>query len=174
MCTVDVEMDAETILRPGLYIARRFGSITEVQTYVVSWPEDTTWNDNADSTVRSNRVTFMRYLTKLCDQLVCLLSTRHSQAFVWRDGFDYAEHDSENDESDGFFDFRLAKTSKQEENVVARQGFTMTSSRLVTPSQQASIQSAVKIRRWRCSFIVSILPVPGQSACSLPYELSVV
>jgi len=47
MGTVYVEMDAETILGPGLYITRRFGSTTEAQTYVVYWPEDTTWNDNA-------------------------------------------------------------------------------------------------------------------------------
>ena len=67
----------------------------------------------------------LRYLTKLCDQLVCLLSTGHSQAIVWGDRVDYAECDSENDESDGLFDFKLAKTNKQEENVVARQGFTV-------------------------------------------------
>ena len=65
-----------------------------------------------------------RYLTKLCDQLICLLSTGHSQAIVWGDGVDYAGRDSENDESDGRFDFTLAETNEQV-NVVARQGFTV-------------------------------------------------
>jgi hypothetical protein len=66
-----------------------------------------------------------RYLTKLCDQLVCLISTEHSELIVWGDEADYASSDSEDDESDQFFDFILAETSKQEENVVARQGFTV-------------------------------------------------
>ena len=52
---------AEVILRSGLYLIRSSTSTTEVQTYVVYWPEDTTWNDNAISSVRRNRVTFMRY-----------------------------------------------------------------------------------------------------------------
>lgn len=64
-----------------------------------------------------------RYLTKLCDQLICLISTEHSELIVWGDEADYAGQDSENDESDQLFDFTLATTNKQEENVVARQGF---------------------------------------------------
>lgn len=66
-----------------------------------------------------------RYLTKLCDQIICLISTGHSEAIVWGDEVDDAGRDSENDESDRLFDFTLAKTNKQEENVVARQGFTV-------------------------------------------------
>lgn len=44
---------------------------------------------------------------------------------MWGDELDVAGHDSESDESDGLFDFTLAKTNKQEESVVARQGFTV-------------------------------------------------
>ena len=40
---------------------RSFVSPTEEQAYVLYWPEDTTWNDQAFSTVQRNRVTFMRY-----------------------------------------------------------------------------------------------------------------
>ncbi|KAH9029425.1 hypothetical protein EDB85DRAFT_1867188 [Lactarius pseudohatsudake] len=125
---------ADPLLRSGLYIIRTFTSTEEEQTYVLYWPEDTTWDDNAVSTVQRNRVTFMRYLTKLCDQLVCLLSTEHSQAIVWGDevdDMDDASLDSENDDSDRLYDFMVAKTNEQEENVIARQGFTMNSSRLV-------------------------------------------
>ena len=67
-----------------------------------------------------------RYLTKLCDQLVCLLSAEHSQAIVWGDGVDDladASLDLENDDSDRLFNFEVAKTHEQEENVIARQGF---------------------------------------------------
>jgi len=52
---------AEPILISGLYVVRSFVSTTEEQAYVLYWPEDTTWNDQAVSTVQRNRVTFMRY-----------------------------------------------------------------------------------------------------------------
>ncbi|KAF8270133.1 hypothetical protein EI94DRAFT_1572289 [Lactarius quietus] len=127
---------ADPILRSGLYIMRTSTSTLEEQTYVLYWPEDTTWYDNAISTVQRNRVTFMsRYLTKLCDQLVCLLSAEHSQAIVWGDEIDDLTDtslDSENDDSGRLFNFEVAKTNEQEENVIARQGFTVCSSRLVS------------------------------------------
>ena len=53
--------DVEPILRSGLYVVRSFISTTEEQAYVLYWPEDTTWDDEAISTVKRNRVTFMRY-----------------------------------------------------------------------------------------------------------------
>jgi len=53
--------DAEPILRSGLYVVRSFVSTAEERAYVLYWPEDTTWNDQAVSTVQRNRVTFMRY-----------------------------------------------------------------------------------------------------------------
>ena len=52
---------SEPILRSGLYVVRSFVSTTKEQAYVLYWPEDTTWNDQAFSTVQRNRVTFMRY-----------------------------------------------------------------------------------------------------------------
>ena len=69
-----------------------------------------------------------RYLTKLCDQLVCLLSAEHSQAIVWGDEVDDpddASVDVVEDDSDRLFDFMVAKTNEQEENVTARLGFTV-------------------------------------------------
>ena len=52
---------AEPILRSGLYVVRSFVSTSEEQAYVLYWPEDTTWDDQALATVKRNRVTFMRY-----------------------------------------------------------------------------------------------------------------
>jgi hypothetical protein len=54
---------SEPIIRSGLYIVRSFVSTSEEQAYVVYWPEETTWDDRAASSVQRNRVTFMR-----CDQ----------------------------------------------------------------------------------------------------------
>ena len=69
-----------------------------------------------------------RYLTKLCDQLVCLLSTEHSQAIVWGnpekvDDLDDVLLDSENDDSELLIDFIVEKRDKQDESVMVRQGF---------------------------------------------------
>lgn len=52
---------AEPILRSGLYIVSSFVSMAAEQAYVLYWPEDTTWNDQAVSTVQRNRTMFMRY-----------------------------------------------------------------------------------------------------------------
>lgn len=52
---------SEPVIRSGLYILRSFISTSEEQAYVVYWPEDTTWEDHAASSVQRNRVTFMRY-----------------------------------------------------------------------------------------------------------------
>ncbi|KAI0292593.1 hypothetical protein B0F90DRAFT_1645427, partial [Multifurca ochricompacta] len=127
---------AEPVLRSGLYAVRSFTPSSEEQVYVLYWPEDSTWNDQATSPVQRNRVTFMRYLTKLCDQLVCLLSTEHSQTIVWGDDDDgdCDNRDNDDDEvstgsvdsdSDRFYHFEVAKTKEQQENVITRMGFTV-------------------------------------------------
>ncbi|KAH9023376.1 hypothetical protein EDB85DRAFT_2184321 [Lactarius pseudohatsudake] len=136
---------AEPILRSGLYIIRTFTSTAEERTYVLYWPEYTTWDDDAISTVQCNRRD-MRYLTNLCDQLVCLLSTKHSQAIVWReevDDLDNVSLDSEDD--DCFFDFAVTKTNEQEANVIARQGFAINSSHLVNQLSPPNMRIAPSI-----------------------------
>ena len=63
----------------------------------------------------------------MCDQLVCLLSSKHAQAIVWRDEVDDpddASLDLENVDSDRLFNFTVAKKSEQE-NVISRKGFTV-------------------------------------------------
>jgi hypothetical protein len=49
-------------LSSGLYIVRANATINvpDERHYVIFWPEDSTWNDSATSSVRRNRVTFMR------------------------------------------------------------------------------------------------------------------
>ena len=83
-----------------------------------------------------------RYLNKLCDQLVCLLSSEHSKALVWHhddndkankeskgesddDDEDGASTDSEKSNSGRFVSFEVAKTNDQEENVAVRAGFVV-------------------------------------------------
>ncbi|KAH9959519.1 hypothetical protein BJV74DRAFT_984284 [Russula compacta] len=122
----------EPTLKSGLYVVRLLVSTGEEQAYVLYSPEDTTWNQYASSTVQRNRIMFMRYLTKLCDQIVCLLSSEHSQAIVWGDeDGDGVSTNPDNEDPGWLYDFVVAKTNDQEENVVATPGFTMNSPLLV-------------------------------------------
>lgn len=50
-------MPATKALCPGLYLLR---DVARDLVYVIFWPQDTTWDDDAVSSVARNRVTFMR------------------------------------------------------------------------------------------------------------------
>lgn len=53
----------QPILRPGLYVLPIMQPGTSGRRiYVIFWPEETTWDDIAISTVKRNRVTFIRYV----------------------------------------------------------------------------------------------------------------
>lgn len=113
---------------------------------MIYWPEDSTWDDNASSTIQKHRTTFMRYhpirilvsdlhsmypryLTKITDQVVCLISDEHARAIVWNDAEDLPPVDTWEEDSDRLYTFEVLKTNEQEENVTARPGFTVRSSR---------------------------------------------
>ncbi|KAG1778913.1 hypothetical protein EV702DRAFT_1093073 [Suillus placidus] len=124
-------------LRSGLYIVRAVCEATpDQQLFLIYWPEDSTWDDSAPSSVRRNRVTFMRYLMKMCDQVIALISPEHAQSIVWNDQeaedtiMDLGE---DHDESSRLFTFEVAKTNEQEEAVKPRPGFKATSKHITMP-----------------------------------------
>jgi hypothetical protein len=47
-------------LTSGLYVVTASTVCVDERHYVIYWPEDSTWNDSAASSVRRNRITFMR------------------------------------------------------------------------------------------------------------------
>ncbi|KAK0446849.1 hypothetical protein EV421DRAFT_1707267 [Armillaria borealis] len=102
-------------LRSGLYA---LNSSTSKQLFVIYWPEDTTWNDDAIPAVKRNRVTFMRYLTKVCDQLVCMISPKQAASLVWNETAEATSMDLD-DNTDRLFTFEVHKTNEQEENVTS-------------------------------------------------------
>ena len=71
MCLLIISLSARLLLAPsdvggtlssGIYILKACaGRSTDERHYVIYWPEDSTWNDSAASSVGRNRVTFMRY-----------------------------------------------------------------------------------------------------------------
>ncbi|KAG0701346.1 hypothetical protein DFH29DRAFT_990130 [Suillus ampliporus] len=124
-------------LRSGLYIVRTACDATpDQQIFLIYWPEDSTWDDSAASSVRRNRVTFMRYLMKMCDQVIALISPEHAQTIVWneQEGEDgVMDLDEDHDESSRMFTFEVSKTNEQEEAVNSRPGFKATSNHITMP-----------------------------------------
>jgi len=120
-------------LRSGLYICRVSESVGAVgKMYVVYWPEESTWDDDASPPVRRNRVTFMRYLTTICDQVTALISKDHAESMIWSNSIsDDQLSESDEDDTDRLFTFEVAKTKEQEEGVSVRQGFECASDELV-------------------------------------------
>jgi len=115
-------------LRSGIYFVQPSSpSSHDPRTFVVYWPEETTWDDDAVTSVKRNRVTFMRYLTKIVDQLHCLISSDHASSLVWAGGVqeELEMNEEEDDQADRLFTFEVTKTNEQEENVFSRPGITV-------------------------------------------------
>ncbi|KAF8483073.1 hypothetical protein JB92DRAFT_3033330 [Gautieria morchelliformis] len=143
MPRTEQSMHAVPSLASGLYIfeapseadadaAKRF--------YVVYWPEDTTWDDDAMPSVTKNRVTFIRYLTKIADQILALVSSEHAREL---DLDKFAAHDKASEEQeedhshDRMFSFSVAKTNEQSEDVTARPGFELSHQQLGMTERQS-------------------------------------
>ncbi|KAF8607193.1 hypothetical protein BDV93DRAFT_303052 [Ceratobasidium sp. AG-I] len=122
-------------LRSGLYLVLQPDDDPNGpsnKAYIVYWPEDSTWDDQAaSSSVRRNRVTFMRYLTKITDQLIVLVSSAQANAFVWNTSAqnkdrltDQAVDDEEDEEDDlRMRSFEVSKSLEQDEAAIASDGF---------------------------------------------------
>ncbi|CAE6455368.1 unnamed protein product [Rhizoctonia solani] len=73
-------------------------------------------------------VTFMRYLTKLADHIIALVSPSQAEAFVWDTSArnkDLPEDQQDNDDNSQLFSFEVSKSLKQVENAVGSAGFTV-------------------------------------------------
>ncbi|CAE7107205.1 unnamed protein product, partial [Rhizoctonia solani] len=129
---VNKSADSPPILRSGLYLALNPDHDYQGPSkfaYIVYWPEDTTWDDQAaSSSVRRNRVTFMRYLTKLADQTISLVSSSQARAFVWDTSAhnkDLPEDQQDNDDDSRLYSFEVSKSLEQDEDAVGSPGFTV-------------------------------------------------
>ncbi|KIM24854.1 hypothetical protein M408DRAFT_26650 [Serendipita vermifera MAFF 305830] len=121
-------------LRPGLYIVDARETEPDLF-YVIFWPEDATWDDTVTSSASRNRVTFMRYLTKLCDQLICFISDEHSEKLAWQEDDMPADEDNILDSEDKdlynrLFSFQVKQTDEEEESAIAKDGFMIQHSAL--------------------------------------------
>ncbi|KAG2340343.1 hypothetical protein BDR05DRAFT_889963 [Suillus weaverae] len=137
-------------LRSGLYIVRTTCEATsDEQLFIVYWPEDGTWDDSAPSSVKRTRVTFMRYLTTICDQVMALISPEHAHSVVCsgQEGEDTLEMDGSQDEYDRMFTFEVRKINEQEEDIKSRPGFKATSSYIAMPQVHPEVTVDVGLHK---------------------------
>ncbi|CAE7061068.1 unnamed protein product, partial [Rhizoctonia solani] len=121
-----------SVLRSGLYLTMSRDPKSQGSSktgYIFYWPEEATWDDQASSlsgTIRRNRETFMRYLTKLTEQTVALVSSAQARGFIWettsRDHV-VPEHQRSVDAEDRLEEFQVFELDEQEEAAIASPGF---------------------------------------------------
>ena len=62
-------------------------------------------------------------MTKIVDQLYCLISPDHASSLVWTEDIqEELEIDEDDNQADRLFTFEVTKTNEQEEDVVSRPG----------------------------------------------------
>lgn len=119
-------------LRSGIYALFHDSPSTEDEAvtsmvYIIYWPEENTWNDVEEGSVKKNRVAFMRYLTRLADQILALISTTDAESLVYQPLEEETDLDLMLDEDDDpeerYFKFEVAKTRDEEEEVRVSEGF---------------------------------------------------
>ncbi|KAH7337761.1 hypothetical protein B0J17DRAFT_664159 [Rhizoctonia solani] len=81
-----IKSDGPAVLKTGLYLALNpnQGDQNSKSACVIFWPEETTWKDQlATPSVQHRRTMFMRYLTKLTDQVLTFVSPEQARQFDW-------------------------------------------------------------------------------------------
>ena len=85
---------------------------------------------------------FIRYLTKLCDQIVCLIDDYHSSKLVWYDkDLDLDDVLWDDRMEDRSFTFAVEQTQNQAENAVSKEGFSVCVYLEVSSSAHVSLVS---------------------------------
>lgn len=74
----------------------------------------------------------IRYLTKLCDQVICLIDSSCADKLVWPDVDEHPgsiDHDQidDNDLNERMFNFSVEQTPNQDEGATATEGFSVRS-----------------------------------------------
>ncbi|KAF9231332.1 hypothetical protein BU15DRAFT_68422 [Melanogaster broomeanus] len=88
---------------------------------------------------RGTTLQLLQYLTKMCDQVVALISSEHAQTIIWN-GDDRASdrHVVGVDHRESrMFTFEVAQTNEQEESVTVRDGFKAASDDIALPADPA-------------------------------------
>ncbi|KAG8693956.1 hypothetical protein FRC09_010163, partial [Ceratobasidium sp. 395] len=131
------------------------------QAYIIYWPEESTWDDQAaSSSVRRNRITFMRYLIKLTEQIVALVSPDQAKALVWDTGArnkdlppDQIDND---DDASRLFSFEVSESLEQEEDATASSGFTVHADPKHFPRNADKVETKLVPGEHKAALLVSV------------------
>ncbi|KAG8920752.1 hypothetical protein FRC02_000711 [Tulasnella sp. 418] len=118
------------------------------RSFIMYWPEDTTWDDMATGAVCRNRTTFMRYLTKLTPQIRCLISRNYADTIVWKgadqeldDVSDFTDEDRDDGDAkdERFFRLKVSGVIEQEEGAELYPGFEFAHRAIVNPTLPSDV-----------------------------------
>ncbi|KAK9764513.1 hypothetical protein K7432_007905 [Basidiobolus ranarum] len=112
--SIDVQ---EGALHAGLYLLL-INSSDELKGFVIHWPEPQCYSDKATSNTKKNCIMFHRYLCKLTEQQLCLVSDDDLNNFEF-------QSDEDNLLLDACFTFEVKKTQEQKEDFQISTGFVI-------------------------------------------------
>ncbi|CAI2197244.1 1848_t:CDS:2, partial [Funneliformis geosporum] len=102
-------------LRPGIYLLvvnLDFG-------LVIHWPEVGCYEENASSQYKKNMTNLHRYLTKVTDHQLCLMSEDDLERFDWN----LYNNDDDSDDDKEFHEFEIKKSQEEQEDFKIYSGF---------------------------------------------------
>ncbi|CAI2161944.1 15836_t:CDS:10 [Funneliformis geosporum] len=104
-------------LRPGIYLI----VVNADLGLVIHWPEVECYEENASSQRKKNMTNLHRYLTKLTDHQLCLLSDKDLECFDWK--LDNSDIDSDEEDDESRFEFEVKKSQEEQEDFRIYPGF---------------------------------------------------
>ncbi|RHZ48993.1 hypothetical protein Glove_535g6 [Diversispora epigaea] len=122
---------AEATLSPGIYIQKLPSDNEEhnfdiPQFLLIHWSEDGCYEDSASSYQKKNMTNLHRYLTKLCEHQICLMSDKDLACINWQK----LDVDDDDDDEAGFI-FEVKKRDEKKRNFELFPGFDLYHEKLV-------------------------------------------
>ncbi|RUS35157.1 hypothetical protein BC938DRAFT_475101 [Jimgerdemannia flammicorona] len=119
--TYDNSMNVLPSLSPGIYLYHHKPSYCGL---VIHWPERGSFAENASADKKKNMINLHRYLCKLTDRQVCLMTEDDVASFIWMDeDNDDCTVLDESGDNDTCFEFEVQSTQEQKEDFTYREGF---------------------------------------------------
>ncbi|POG65607.1 hypothetical protein GLOIN_2v1665293 [Rhizophagus irregularis DAOM 181602=DAOM 197198] len=128
----------KSFLRPGLYLLL----VNPDLGLVVHWPEIGCYEENASSQRKKNMTNLHRYLTKLTDHQLCLMSDKDLESFEWNK--DNSDVDSDDDD-DTCYEFEVKKSQEEQEDFKIYPGFEVNLSDKIKTEINNNIQDDIPL-----------------------------
>ncbi|CAB4409762.1 unnamed protein product [Rhizophagus irregularis] len=117
-------IDNKPRLRPGIYLLM----VNSELGLVIHWPEYGCYEDNASSQRKKNMINLHRYLTKLTDYQICLMSEQDLNSFDWKRD----EEEILKDNDGVCYEFEVQKSQEEREDFEIFNGFNVILPNIIT------------------------------------------